>query len=108
MTPLPWYVEQKGQPPSKKPSIQEIKQGVSIRRVLTHYGATLPQHYSTEWLGIKCPFHKDEHASASFNEKLGKFSCFVCDVSGDVIDVVAHQEQLDTGEALSWISKQLL
>lgn len=109
MTPsLPWYVEQTGAPQSKAPSITEIKQGVSIRRVLIHYGATLPNNYSMEWLSIRCPFHKDEHASASFNEKLGKFNCFTCDLGGDVIDLVCQQEHLDTGEALRWISTTLL
>ena len=105
---LPWYVEQKGQKVSKLLDITDLKQAVSIRTVLKHYGAVLPDHYSLEWRGIKCPFHNDTHASASFNEKLGKFNCFTCDIGGDVIDLVTQQEHLEIPEAVQWISTTFL
>ena len=100
-----WWIETKGEPEVKGMSIADIKREVGIRQVLEHYGATLPAHRSLGWVSILCPFHKDAHPSASFNEKLGKFHCHTCEVGGDVVDVVCYQEQFTMKEALQWLTK---
>jgi putative DNA primase/helicase len=37
-----------------------------------------------EWVG-QCPFHNDDHASLSVNERKQIFKCFPCDAGGDAI-----------------------
>ena len=107
---LPWYVEELGSNGASKQnlSIDYIKRTVGIRTLLAHYGATLPKDRSSVWQSIPCPFHADKHPSASFNDKFGQFNCFVCDIKGDVIDVVQQHEGLTIKESLTWISQTLL
>lgn len=103
-----WWVEERGGPPTEKgPTITEIKASVSIRKVLEYYGAKLPALRSFGWVSIKCPFHEDARASASFNDKTGRFHCHTCDVGGDVIDVVAWEEKLSVKDTLQWLKDKL-
>ena len=37
-----------------------------------------------EWVG-QCPFHNDDHASLSVNDRKQIFKCFPCDAGGDAI-----------------------
>jgi DNA primase len=57
---------------------------------------------------MRCPFHLDNNPSSSVNLKDGKFRCHVCDVGGDIVDVVALQEGLTTREAMEWLRTNLL
>lgn len=61
------------------------------------------------WYSVRCPFHRDKRASASFNASLQRFKCHACEVSGDIIDLVA-QTQPSIGsvrEAIEWIETHL-
>ena len=44
------------------------------------------------WSKVLCPFHSETNASATINIELNKFHCFVCDVKGDAIDIIRHEE----------------
>jgi len=45
-----------------------------IVAVLKHYGANINR--SSGQVNVKCPFHNDSHASASFNTRQNIFNCF--------------------------------
>ena len=109
---LPWYVEVKGVPQQNDRvlSIGEVKRLVSMGRLLAHYGAPayLTQSMQEDWISIPCPFHTDRKPSASYSYRHQRFRCHVCDIGGDVLDVVEAVEHLTTKEALVWIRQNLL
>ena len=67
--------------------------------VLRHYGATIMR--DSGQVNVKCPFHNDSHASASFNTRENIFNCFACGMNGNSIQIIAKQERCDIREAKS-------
>ena len=92
--------------------IDELKDKVSIEEILIHYG--WDQYWFgtrkgwSEWSSTRCPFHLDEQPSASVNYLRNRFHCFVCDVSGDILDIVMKMEHLPLHEAKRWIEDNFL
>jgi len=106
---LPWYVEEKGGRPSKGAlSIAQIKAALPVTRLLRHFGGAEPEQEYSDWQAYRCPFHQDNSPSASVNLKLNRFRCHVCDVGGDVIDVVSQHLDMTMKDAMEWISRTLL
>ena len=70
-----------------------------IVSVLKHYGANISR--TSGQVNVKCPFHNDSHASASFNTRDNIFNCFACGVSGNSIQIIAKREGVDIREAKS-------
>ena len=70
-----------------------------IVAVLQHYGATVRR--TSGQVNVKCPFHNDSHASASFNTRENIFNCFACGMQGNSIQIIAKQERCDIREAKS-------
>jgi len=70
-----------------------------IVSVLKHYGANITR--SSGQVNVKCPFHNDSHASASFNTRENIFNCFACGMQGNSIQIIAKQERCDIREAKS-------
>ena len=70
-----------------------------IVSVLKHYGANINR--ASGQVNIKCPFHNDSHASASFNTRQNIFNCFACGMQGNSIQIIARQERCDIREAKS-------
>lgn len=70
-----------------------------IVSVLKHYGAHITR--SSGQVNVKCPFHNDSHASASFNTRENIFNCFACGMQGNSIQIIAKQERCDIREAKS-------
>ena len=63
-----------------------------------------------KWLGLevhggksRCPFHQDRTPSLSFKD--GRFKCFGCDASGDVVDLVARMKDISTLEAVTQVTE---
>lgn len=71
-----------------------------IVMVLEHYGAVVRK--TTGQVNIKCPFHDDSHASASFNTRDNIFNCFACGMQGNSLQLIAKQERVDIREAKSF------
>lgn len=74
--------------------------------------AALLQQYGAEvegsgggWVSIRCPFHDDEHKSASFNEAEGAFKCHGCGVQGRPEDVLQRVSHLPPGEVQRILSE---
>ena len=70
-----------------------------IVAVLQHYGAKL--RMTTGQVSVKCPFHPDSHASASFNTRENIFNCFACGMCGNSLQIIAKKEGVDIREARS-------
>ena len=70
-----------------------------IVAVLKHYGANITR--ASGQVNIKCPFHNDSHASASFNTRQNIFNCFACGMQGNSIQIIAKKEGCDIREAKS-------
>lgn len=74
-----------------------------IRLVLEHYGLEreLPEAYN--WRPVRCVFHDEKNASASYisHDDSQGFNCHACGVSGDSISVIEKVEGLDFKEAMA-------
>ena len=71
-----------------------------IGLVLMSYGAkTVPS--GRGWRSMKCPFHSDRHASATVNNEVNAFTCFACEVKGDIFKIIMEQEGITFNEAKS-------
>lgn len=62
---------------------QVVKNNVDIIDAAQRYGMNINRHKKA-----LCPYHDDEHPSLSF--KGGRFTCFSCGATGDVIDLVGR------------------
>jgi DNA primase len=87
--------------------ISEIKEQLTLARVLQHYGLKPDKH-----LRLHCPFHEDKTPSLQVYYKTHTAYCFSsnCKTHGqsmDVIDFVLHKENCTKHEALE-ICKQLI
>ena len=70
----------------------------------------LPIEGVAERLGLRvvrhkclCPFHDDHHASMAFKVSKSMFRCFVCEASGETIDLVMKYLRKDFKEACQWL-----
>lgn len=77
---------------------------IPIVPILIHYG--FPEYelkdYPHGWFKVKCAFHGESQASASYSTDLQAFNCHACSTSGDAIKIVREQEQgLSFPEALT-------
>jgi len=78
-----------------------IRQNVSMRMLLQHYGITGLKGHGNELRG-PCPIHQDpKTGNRSFQVNIAKniFHCFYCKVGGNVIDFVAKKEGCNLREA---------
>lgn len=75
-----------------------VKDSVDIVDAAARYGIEVNRHKKA-----LCPFHNDHHPSLSF--KGGRFTCFSCGASGDVIDLVGRLENLLPLEAVKELNQ---
>lgn len=85
--------------------VETLKEAVPIEEILIHYGADVPPARAG-WISIECPFHGDRTPSAGYSADRNAFNCFVCEVRGDIFDIVMELEELDFAEAKEWIIDQ--
>ena len=63
---------------------EEVKAAVSVREAVAFYGIKVGRNNM-----CCCPFHRDRHPSMKVDAKsFGRFYCFGCGETGDVIDFV--------------------
>ena len=58
-----------------------------------------PFNNGSTWLKTLCPFHGESVASAAVSFDLDAFNCFGCDVKGDAISIIRHEEGVGFAEA---------
>lgn len=76
---------------------RETRERVSAQDAARYYGLTFDRK---GW--ALCPFHRDKHPSMSFRN--GRFRCWVCDLSGDSIDLTGRLLGLDAMGAVRRLS----
>lgn len=59
-----------------------------------------PYDHGGEWLPCLCPWHGDEHPSASISPERNAFNCSACGKKGDVISIIRTEEGVTYQEAL--------
>ena len=59
-----------------------------------------PEDNYREWVPTRCPFHGESTPSAAISYDLQGFNCFACDVRGDVISIIRHEEGVSFAEAV--------
>lgn len=84
---------------------RELKDRVSIPRLLKFYGWKGQSRGWQQGKKTQCPFHPDEHPSAVYDNQ--RFMCFGCGMRGDIIDLVQSREGLDFKGAMEWIQSRL-
>ena len=70
-----------------------MKTKPDLALVLEHYGLNIIHKHG--WSPCKCVVHEDSHASAAYNLDKQVYNCLVCNLLGDVYDVVAAKEGVD-------------
>ena len=111
-----WWVEVKGGESPKtegRISISQLKHSLDIQEVLdkASEGAwdrlPVPPH-KPEWVPCRCPFHIDEHASASitFDSKNPYFFCHSCDMGGDIVGILTSFLGLTVKDAMKWLIEE--
>ena len=83
---------------------QELKARVLISEVLRGFGARTD--FQARWTSVRCPFHDDRRASASFNDVIGQFYCHGCEVHGDIFDITQAAEGISFLEAVTWVEER--
>ena len=63
-----------------------------IGAVLEHYGVTVLDRHG--WVPCRCVIHEDSHSSAAYNIDKQAYNCLVCNLLGDVYDLVSRKEDI--------------
>jgi DNA primase len=87
-----------------KETITLIKENVDIVDVVSDYVRTLKKS-GKNWLGL-CPFHNEKHPSFTVSNEIGKYKCFSCGVSGDVVEFLMKIENISFVEAVVILAKR--
>ncbi|HRW18616.1 MAG TPA: CHC2 zinc finger domain-containing protein [Dermatophilaceae bacterium] len=82
--------------------IDAVRAAYPIAQVVADSGVTLRPN-GTGYLGC-CPFHDDRTPSLSVDGRPGRYHCFGCGASGDVIDYVARYYQLGFRDAVAHLT----
>jgi DNA primase len=83
--------------------IKEIKMRLSLSSVIKT--AVELKGAGPNFIGL-CPFHEEKTPSFHVRDKLGRFKCFGCGVSGDAIEFVMRLRGLAFNEAVEELSEQ--
>ena len=70
-----------------------MKDKPDIATILEHYGVRISHRHG--WIACRCIIHDDRHASAAYNLDKQAYNCLVCNLLGDVYDLVSRKEGLD-------------
>ena len=86
----------------------EVRDRVSIVDFLRRHGAEIG-HVRGHWVenqAIRCPFHRDENASATVSRRKGLFNCFTCGMAGDIITLTEKLQGTDFRGAMEWLERE--
>lgn len=102
---LPPVMTTNGQP--RRASLKDMIQAqVKLSDVVRLFGIFIEERGENK--KARCPFHadgKEKTPSMSINDKDGKFHCFSCKESGDLIEFVRKHEELTFKEALGFLAE---
>src|SRR4030042_3966923 len=78
---------------------RELKQRVSIKEILDHYGLLSSMQQKKDELVGLCPFHKESKPSFHVSLTKNAFQCFGCKAKGNILDFVQQKESVELREA---------
>ncbi|AHG23843.1 DNA primase [Mycobacterium phage EagleEye] len=67
--------------------------------ILRYYPDWEPPEDLYEWNKCLCPFHGESNPSAAVSYDNQGFNCMACNVRGDVISIIRHEEEVTFAEA---------
>ena len=70
-----------------------------LENVVIHYGGKIRN--GSRWVPLKCVIHDDATASATINLREQIYSCFVCDIYGDVYELIMKKEGVGFKDAVN-------
>ena len=70
-----------------------------IEAIQRYYPEWDPPPDIKQWNTCLCPFHGESTASAAVSYDLDGFNCFACDVRGDAVSIIKHEEEVSYAEA---------
>ena len=70
-----------------------------LENVVIYYGGKIRN--GSSWVPLKCVVHDDATASATINLREQIYSCFVCDIYGDVYELIMKKEGVNFKDAIS-------
>ena len=79
--------------------IEKIK-ALSVEDVACRLGLSVSRHKAL------CPFHNDRHPSLTFDQRRNRYRCFVCNASGNPVDLVMKSQGWNFREACQWMAKE--
>ncbi|TDE87357.1 toprim domain-containing protein [Deinococcus sp. S9] len=89
--------------------IQRAKDNYSLEQVAHRLGLRTDTRSGELYASCVNPAHDDRHPSmhlATRGRYAGKFKCWACGISGDVVDLVAVALGVKAGAALDWLDGQ--
>lgn len=89
---------------SSRDQIEEIKRRLDIIAVAREYLPSLKRGGKNYF--ALCPFHNEKSPSFSINPDMGRYKCFGCGESGDVINLIEKIEGIDFVDALQLAAKK--
>lgn len=90
---------------ARSTSAERLKATITVSQVLSFYGQDQIR-FAGRWEAVRCPFHDDGHASASYNDVIGQFYCHACGVHGDIFDLIQSEEGIGFPEAVAFIERE--
>ena len=77
-----------------------MTEALVVLAIQRYYPDWEPPPDEREWNKCLCPFHGESIPSAAISYELGGFNCFACDVRGDEISIIRHEEEVNFAEAV--------
>ncbi len=71
-----------------------------IEAIQRYYPDWDPPPDHKQWNKCLCPFHGESTPSAAVSYELDGFNCFACDVRGDAVSIIRHEEEVSFAEAV--------
>jgi DNA primase len=84
---------------------KELKQRVSIKDILDHYGLLSSLRQKKDELIGFCPFHKESKPSFHVSLTKNAYQCFGCKAKGNILGFVQQREEVEIREAGLLISQ---
>lgn len=83
--------------------IEEIKEKINISDIISDYVKLEKSGLNLKGL---CPFHSEKNPSFYVYNSTGRFYCFGCGASGDIISFIMHAENLNYVEAVGLLARR--
>lgn len=81
--------------------LTQVKEAVDIVSVI---GSYIELHNAGKWYKARCPFHNEKTPSFHVSPDRGRYKCFGCGVSGDVVTFIQEIEKVTFAEAVKLLA----